>query len=89
MSGCFFLRRSCDLPTSVYLVLLCSRLTFPNSKDASKNLEELLDDIWLYSGDCDVYFNWHEKMEFLASVYKTTESFMLQDESEGWPVWRA
>lgn len=52
-------------------------------KDALGNLSELVDDIWFYAGDKSVDSNWYTKRMLLASIYKTTELFMLQDESEG------
>ena len=49
------------------------------------NLQELVDDIWFYAGDRSVDFSWYTKRALLACVYKSTEFYMLQDESEGQP----
>ena len=54
-------------------------------KGALKNLCELVDDIWYYAGDKSVDSSWYTKRITLAAVYKSTEFFMLQDNSEGLP----
>ena len=59
-------------------------ISFPNPEGAWNNLTELVDDIWFYAGDRSVDSNWYTKRALLASVYKTTELFMIQDTSEGW-----
>lgn len=46
-----------------------------------KNLMELSDDIWHYAGDKSTDTNWYTKRALLAGVYKTTELYMMQDQS--------
>jgi len=53
------------------------------AKGAMNNLQKLVDDIWFYAGDRSVDFSWYTKRALLACVYKSTEFYMLQDESEG------
>jgi len=48
---------------------------------ALKNLMELSDDIWHYAGDKSTDTNWYTKRALLAGVYKTTELYMMQDNS--------
>jgi ubiquinone biosynthesis protein COQ9 len=53
-------------------------------QNASKSLANLLtmvDDICYYSGDRSVDFGWYVRRVGLASIYKVTELYMLQDTS--------
>ncbi|XP_032669585.1 ubiquinone biosynthesis protein COQ9, mitochondrial-like isoform X3 [Odontomachus brunneus] len=54
----------------------------PNAPIALANLLTLVDDICYYAGDRSVDFNWYVRRMMLATIYKTTELYMLQDISE-------
>jgi len=54
----------------------------PNVPTALANLLTLVDDICYYAGDRSVDINWYTRRVILASIYKTTELYMLQDTSE-------
>lgn len=54
----------------------------PNVTTALANLVTLVDDICYYAGDRSVDINWYTKRVVLAGIYKTTELYMLQDNSE-------
>lgn len=54
----------------------------PNVPTAIANLITLVDDICYYAGDRSVDINWYTKRVALAGIYKTTELYMLQDNSE-------
>ncbi|XP_052232393.1 ubiquinone biosynthesis protein COQ9, mitochondrial-like isoform X8 [Dreissena polymorpha] len=54
----------------------------PNAPQALKNLGDLTDEIWYYTGDTSTDFNWYTKRATLGVVYKTTEVFMMQDKSD-------
>uniref|UniRef100_A0A336LME5 Ubiquinone biosynthesis protein n=1 Tax=Culicoides sonorensis TaxID=179676 RepID=A0A336LME5_CULSO len=45
------------------------------------NLLTMVDDICYYAGDRSVDFNWYTRRIGLASIFKATEFFMLQDKS--------
>lgn len=49
---------------------------------AIENLLRLCDEVWYQLGDKSVDFNWYTKRLTLAAIYKSTEFFMLQDNSE-------
>ncbi|ELU02687.1 hypothetical protein CAPTEDRAFT_155867 [Capitella teleta] len=53
-----------------------------NSPEALNNLKTLCDDIWFHAGDRSTDFNWYTKRVLLAGIYKSTELYMLQDQSE-------
>ncbi|XP_050397527.1 ubiquinone biosynthesis protein COQ9, mitochondrial isoform X2 [Patella vulgata] len=53
-----------------------------NALESWKNLSRLMDDIWFYAGDKSTDFNWYTKRVSLAAVYKSTEIYMVQDNSE-------
>ncbi|XP_066592820.1 glomulin-like [Prorops nasuta] len=46
------------------------------------NLLTLSDDICYYAGDRSVDFDWYTRRVILAGIYKATELYMLQDNSE-------
>jgi len=50
-------------------------------KGAFDNLCQLCDDIWFYAGDKSTDTNWYTKRALLAAVYKSTEFYMMQDQS--------
>jgi len=52
-----------------------------NAMESWSNLLDLSDEIWYHAGDRSVDFNWYTKRLTLAGVYKTSEIFMLQDQS--------
>ncbi|XP_031827881.1 ubiquinone biosynthesis protein COQ9, mitochondrial isoform X1 [Nomia melanderi] len=54
----------------------------PNVPKSLANLLTLVDDICYYSGDRSVDINWYTRRIVLAGIYKTTELYMLQDNSE-------
>ncbi|XP_011646126.1 ubiquinone biosynthesis protein COQ9, mitochondrial [Pogonomyrmex barbatus] len=54
----------------------------PNVPTALANLLTLVDDICYYAGDRSVDINWYVRRVILATIYKTTELYMLQDTSE-------
>ncbi|XP_015589043.1 ubiquinone biosynthesis protein COQ9, mitochondrial isoform X4 [Cephus cinctus] len=54
----------------------------PNVPMALANLLTLVDDICYYAGDRSVDFNWYTRRVVLAGIYKSTELYMLQDNSE-------
>lgn len=54
----------------------------PNVPTALANLLTLVDDICYYAGDRSVDINWYTRRIMLATIYKTTELYMLQDTSE-------
>ncbi|CAD1475579.1 unnamed protein product, partial [Heterotrigona itama] len=54
----------------------------PNVPLSLANLLTLVDDICYYAGDKSVDINWYTRRIVLAGIYKTTELYMLQDNSE-------
>ncbi|XP_053970470.1 ubiquinone biosynthesis protein COQ9, mitochondrial-like isoform X2 [Hylaeus volcanicus] len=54
----------------------------PNVPMSLANLLTLVDDICYYAGDRSVDINWYTRRVVLAGIYKTTELYMLQDNSE-------
>ncbi|XP_068979029.1 ubiquinone biosynthesis protein COQ9, mitochondrial isoform X1 [Bombus flavifrons] len=54
----------------------------PNVPMSLANLLTLVDDICYYAGDRSVDMNWYTRRVVLAGIYKTTELYMLQDNSE-------
>ncbi|EZA55726.1 ubiquinone biosynthesis protein COQ9, mitochondrial [Ooceraea biroi] len=54
----------------------------PNVPTSLANLLTLVDDICYYAGDRSVDINWYTRRMILATIYKTTELYMLQDTSE-------
>lgn len=54
----------------------------PNVPKSLANLLTLADDICYYAGDRSVDINWYTRRVVLAGIYKTTELYMLQDNSE-------
>lgn len=54
----------------------------PNVPTSLANLLILVDDICYYAGDRSVDFNWYTRRIILATIYKATELYMLQDVSE-------
>ncbi|ESO90333.1 hypothetical protein LOTGIDRAFT_123544, partial [Lottia gigantea] len=54
----------------------------PNAVESWENLSKLMDDIWFYAGDRSTDFNWYTKRASLATVYKSTEIYMIQDNSD-------
>jgi len=60
----------------------CAIMTMPpNVPTALSNLLTMVDDICYYAGDRSVDFNWYTRRIGLASIYKATELFWLQDRS--------
>lgn len=53
----------------------------PNVPKSLANMLTLVDDICYYSGDRSVDFNWYARRIGLATIYKATELYMLQDSS--------
>lgn len=53
----------------------------PNVPTSLANVLTLVDDICYYAGDRSVDFNWYTRRLGLASIYKATELYMLQDNS--------
>lgn len=54
----------------------------PNVPTALAHVMTLVDDICYYAGDRSVDFNWYTRRVGLASIYKATELYMLQDNSQ-------
>ncbi|XP_012543174.1 ubiquinone biosynthesis protein COQ9, mitochondrial [Monomorium pharaonis] len=54
----------------------------PHVPTALANLLTLVDDICYYAGDRSVDINWYTRRMILATIYKATELYMLQDTSE-------
>jgi ubiquinone biosynthesis protein COQ9 len=55
---------------------------FPvNAPTALENLGLLVDDMWHYAGDRSTDFSWYTKRGLLATIYTSTEVFMVQDTS--------
>jgi ubiquinone biosynthesis protein COQ9 len=55
---------------------------FPvNAPTALENLGLLVDDVWHYAGDRSTDFSWYTKRALLATIYTSTEVFMVQDSS--------
>ncbi|XP_078042069.1 ubiquinone biosynthesis protein COQ9, mitochondrial-like isoform X2 [Augochlora pura] len=54
----------------------------PNVPMSLANLLTLVDDICYYAGDRSVDISWYTRRIVLAGIYKTTELYMLQDNSE-------
>ncbi|XP_043477749.1 ubiquinone biosynthesis protein COQ9, mitochondrial [Leptopilina heterotoma] len=54
----------------------------PNVPKSIANILTLVDDICYYAGDRSVDFNWYTRRIVLAGIYKTTELYLLQDNSE-------
>ncbi|KAG5672566.1 hypothetical protein PVAND_002683 [Polypedilum vanderplanki] len=53
----------------------------PNVPTSLANMLTLVDDICYFSGDRSVDFNWYARRIGLATIYKATELYMLQDSS--------
>ncbi|XP_058833692.1 ubiquinone biosynthesis protein COQ9, mitochondrial-like isoform X2 [Topomyia yanbarensis] len=53
----------------------------PNVPTSLANVLTLVDDICYYAGDRSVDFNWYTRRIGLATIYKATELYMLQDHS--------
>ncbi|XP_055603723.1 ubiquinone biosynthesis protein COQ9, mitochondrial-like isoform X2 [Uranotaenia lowii] len=53
----------------------------PNAPTSLANVLTLVDDICYYAGDRSVDFNWYTRRIGLASIYKATELYMMQDSS--------
>ncbi|XP_035722202.1 ubiquinone biosynthesis protein COQ9, mitochondrial-like [Vespa mandarinia] len=53
----------------------------PNVPTSLANLVTLVDDICYYTGDRSIDITWYTKRIVLAGIYKTTELYMLQDNS--------
>ncbi|XP_058456689.1 ubiquinone biosynthesis protein COQ9, mitochondrial-like [Malaya genurostris] len=53
----------------------------PNVPNALASMLTLVDDICYYAGDRSVDFNWYTRRIGLASIYKATELYMMQDNS--------
>jgi ubiquinone biosynthesis protein COQ9 len=51
----------------------------PNVPTSLANMLTLVDDICYYSGDRSVDFNWYARRIGLATIYKATELYILQD----------
>lgn len=47
-----------------------------------ENLVNMCDEVWHQLGDTSTDWNWYSKRLSLATVYKSTELFMIQDKSE-------
>lgn len=56
----------------------------PNVPTSLANVLTLVDDICYYAGDRSVDFNWYTRRVGLASIYKATELYMLQDTSKNY-----
>lgn len=54
----------------------------PNVPTSLAHVLTLVDDICYYAGDRSVDFNWYTRRIGLASIYKATELYMLQDTSQ-------
>lgn len=54
----------------------------PHVPTALANLLTLVDDICYYAGDRSVDINWYTRRMIVATIYKATELYMLQDTSE-------
>lgn len=54
----------------------------PNVPKSLANVLTLVDDICYYAGDRSVDVQWYIRRVVLAGIYKTTELYMLQDNSE-------
>ncbi|KAJ6641395.1 Ubiquinone biosynthesis protein COQ9, mitochondrial [Pseudolycoriella hygida] len=54
-----------------------------NAPKSLAHLLTLIDDICYYAGDRSVDFGWYTRRIGLATIYKMTEVYMLQDKSEG------
>ncbi|KAL0099749.1 hypothetical protein PUN28_019866 [Cardiocondyla obscurior] len=54
----------------------------PNVPTTLANLLTLVDDICYYTGDRSVDINWYTRRMILATIYKATELYMLQDTSD-------
>ncbi|XP_058120471.1 ubiquinone biosynthesis protein COQ9, mitochondrial [Anopheles coustani] len=55
----------------------------PNAPHSLANMLTMVDDICYYAGDRSVDFNWYTRRIGLACIFKTTELYMLQDNSTG------
>jgi len=53
-----------------------------NAVTGWSNLGDLVDEIWHQAGDKSTDVNWYSKRLSVAAIYKSTEIFMLQDDSE-------
>ncbi|XP_053687711.1 ubiquinone biosynthesis protein COQ9, mitochondrial [Sabethes cyaneus] len=53
----------------------------PNIPNSLAHVLTLADDICYYAGDRSIDFNWYTRRIALASIYKATELYMLQDNS--------
>ncbi|KAJ8977185.1 hypothetical protein NQ317_018066 [Molorchus minor] len=54
----------------------------PNVPNALATLLTMVDDICYYAGDRSVDFNWYMRRIGIAAVYKATELYMIQDNSQ-------
>ncbi|EAT48775.1 AAEL000240-PA [Aedes aegypti] len=54
----------------------------PNAPTSLAHVLTLADDICYYAGDRSVDFNWYTRRIGLASIYKATELYMMQDNSQ-------
>nr|XP_029732837.1 ubiquinone biosynthesis protein COQ9, mitochondrial-like isoform X3 [Aedes albopictus] len=54
----------------------------PNIPASLAHILTLVDEICYYAGDRSVDFNWYTRRVGLASIYKATELYMLQDNSQ-------
>jgi ubiquinone biosynthesis protein COQ9 len=58
-------------------------MTLPQNVPVSlANMLTLVDDICYFSGDRSVDFNWYARRIGLATIYKATELYLLQDSSQ-------
>ena len=48
-----------------------------------RNIALMVDDVWYYAGDRSTDLNWYSKRALAATVYASTELFMLTDRSAG------
>ncbi|KAG4073938.1 hypothetical protein HA402_014143 [Bradysia odoriphaga] len=55
----------------------------PNAQKSLAHLLTLIDDICYYAGDRSVDIGWYTRRIGLATIYKMTELYMLQDKSQG------
>eukprot|EP00127_Corallochytrium_limacisporum_P003466 Clim_evm94s149 gene=Clim_evmTU94s149 len=55
-----------------------------NASRALQMLQDMVDDIWREMGDDSIEMDWYVKRGSTAAVYTISETFMLQDRSEGY-----
>lgn len=53
----------------------------PNAKRAWKSLLDLANDAWISSGDTATDIKWYTKRLSIATIYRSAEIYMLQDQS--------